>query len=65
MKLTNTLLKTLFLLILLNTVSFANGSCKGGFCKISLDAVSKDKNSKKIKSSTAPSTKETKDKKKS
>jgi len=57
MKFINNVLKSLLLLLLLCNFSFAQESCKGGFCKISLDSLSKDKNPKKAKSSTKPSTK--------
>ena len=48
MKLNDTVIKTL-LLILLSNFSLAQESCKGGFCMVSLDSLDKGKVSKKVK----------------
>jgi len=57
MKLINNILKSLLLLLVLSNISFAQESCKGGFCKISLDSLNKDKNPKKVKPANDSSTK--------
>ena len=63
MKLTNNLLKSLLLLMLLSNSSYAQESCKGGFCIVSLDSLGKIKNPKKEKSSTITLTKSKKNNK--